>query len=160
MKHFLLLIPLLLLTACSSSDKSTDTDKTMTENTPDTITTMTGLRYIVHEEGTGTVAENGMEVQVDYAGFLEDGSLFDTSIKEIGDEHGYDRGGYPFEPIGFTLGTGGVISGWDQGLAGMKVGGKRRLIIPADLAYGRAGRPPVIPPNATLIFDVHLIGVK
>ena len=126
----------------------------------DTITTMSGLRYIVEKAGIGTKVEPGMTVKVDYAGYLADGTLFDTSIEAVGQANSFDRGGYPFEPIEFTVGTGQVIAGWDEGLTGMQVGGKRRLIIPANLAYGIQGRPPVIPRNATLIFDVHLLDAR
>ncbi|HVV14945.1 MAG TPA: FKBP-type peptidyl-prolyl cis-trans isomerase [Candidatus Paceibacterota bacterium] len=94
--------------------------------------------------GTGAEARVGDTLSVNYTGKLEDGTVFDTSV---------GRGPYPF-----VLGAGEVIPGWDQGLAGMKVGGKRLLIIPASLAYGSQGRGP-IPPNATLIFEVQLVGI-
>lgn len=99
------------------------------------------------QTGTGAEAVNGTMVSVHYTGMLEDGSVFDSSIP---------RG----EPITFQLGAGMVIQGWEQGILGMKVGGKRHLVIPSDLAYGPQGRPPVIPANATLIFDVELVGVQ
>ena len=92
-------------------------------------------------------AKKGDKVSVHYTGTLESGKKFDSSL---------DRG----KPIDFTLGNRDVIAGWDEGIAGMKVGGKRKLIIPAKLAYGEDGRPPVIPPNATLIFEVELVDVK
>ena len=126
----------------------------------DTITTMSGLRYIVEKAGIGTKVEPGMTVKVDYAGYLADGTLFDTSIEAVGRENDFDRGGYPFEPIEFTVGVGQVIAGWDEGLTGMQVGGKRRLIIPPSLGYGTLGSPPAIPRNATLIFDVHLLDAR
>lgn len=126
----------------------------------DTITTMSGLRYIVRKAGIGTKVEPGMTVKVDYAGYLSDGTLFDTSIEAVGRENSFDRGGYPFEPIEFTVGVGQVIAGWDEGLSGMQVGGKRRLIIPPSLGYGMQGSPPAIPRNATLIFDVHLLDAR
>jgi peptidylprolyl isomerase len=97
--------------------------------------------------GTGAEAKNGNLVSVQYTGKFADGKVFDSSIP---------RG----EPIEFTLGTGQVIKGWDQGILGMKVGGKRTLTIPASLGYGVNGYPPVIPGNATLYFDVELVGVK
>jgi FKBP-type peptidyl-prolyl cis-trans isomerase len=97
--------------------------------------------------GTGTEAKAGNLVSVQYTGKFVDGKVFDSSIP---------RG----QPIEFTLGVGQVIPGWDQGILGMKVGGKRSLVIPGDLAYGAAGYPPVIPANATLYFDVELVGVK
>ena len=113
----------------------------------DTVTTDTGLEYIDVEDGTGATPEQGQTVVVHYTGWLEDGTKFDSSL---------DRG-TPFE---FVLGTGQVIAGWDEGLATMKVGGKRRLILPPQLAYGDSGAGAVIPPNATLVFDVELLEVR
>lgn len=97
--------------------------------------------------GTGAEAVPGTEVTVHYVGMLPDGTVFDASAN-----HG--------QPFSFPLGAGAVIKGWDQGVAGMKVGGKRVLIIPPTLAYGEAGAGGVIPPNATLIFEVELLEVK
>ena len=98
--------------------------------------------------GEGAIATKGKTVSVHYAGRLTDGTKFDSS---------YDRG----QPIDFHLGAGEVIKGWDQGIEGMKVGGKRKLTIPPDLAYGARGTPGgPIPPNATLVFDVELVGVR
>jgi FKBP-type peptidyl-prolyl cis-trans isomerase len=97
--------------------------------------------------GTGREAKTGDTVHVQYTGTLMNGTKFDSS---------YDHGGEPFK---FTLGKGEVIKGWDQGVVGMKVGGKRRLRIPADLGYGDKGSPPTIPPNAGLIFDVELVSI-
>jgi peptidylprolyl isomerase len=144
----------------------------------DTITTMSGLRYIDYEEGSGVEVTPGVTVRVDYAGYLTNGTLFDTSIESVGRKHDpagrpfpadasdaerskwFDRGGYPFEPLEFVVGKGQVIRGWDDGLTtNMRVGGRRRLIIPPDQAYGSRGTGP-IPPNATLIFDVHVLAVK
>jgi FKBP-type peptidyl-prolyl cis-trans isomerase len=98
--------------------------------------------------GEGATATKGKTVSVHYSGHLTDGTKFDSS---------YDRG----QPIDFHLGAGEVIKGWDQGIEGMKVGGKRKLTIPPELAYGARGTPGgPIPPNATLVFDVELVGVK
>jgi FKBP-type peptidyl-prolyl cis-trans isomerase len=97
--------------------------------------------------GTGTVATKGQTVEVHYVGTLESGKKFDSSR---------DRE----EPFTFTLGAGMVIKGWDLGVAGMRVGGKRRLTIPSDLAYGDRGYPGAIPPRATLVFEVELLAVR
>ena len=97
--------------------------------------------------GTGAEAVTGKVISVHYTGTLTDGTKFDSSK---------DRG----EPFEFTLGAGQVIQGWDKGFAGMKVGGKRKLTIPSEMGYGASGAGGVIPPNATLIFEVELLGVK
>jgi FKBP-type peptidyl-prolyl cis-trans isomerase FkpA len=97
--------------------------------------------------GTGIEATAGKKVVVHYTGTLTDGTKFDSS---------HDRR----EPFAFALGAGQVIQGWDRGVAGMKVGGKRKLVIPADLAYGARGFPPVIPPNSTMVFEVELLDVR
>jgi FKBP-type peptidyl-prolyl cis-trans isomerase len=107
-------------------------------------TTLTATDEVV---GTGVEATAGKQVTVNYVGMLPDGKVFDASAA-----HG--------QSFTFTLGAGQVIQGWDAGVVGMKVGGKRRLIIPADMAYGSQGAGDVIPPNATLIFDVELVDVK
>ena len=104
-----------------------------------------GLEYWDIKEGTGAVAKSGDKVKVHYTGWLTNGKKFDSSVDS----------GQPFQ---FTLGAGQVIKGWDQGVAGMKVGGKRQLRIPPELGYGSSGAAGVIPPNATLIFDVELLG--
>lgn len=111
------------------------------------ITTKSGLQYIDEKEGDGAAAKAGDTVEVHYTGWLKDGSKFDSSK---------DRN----RPFAFTLGKRMVILGWDEGVDGMKVGGKRKLIIPYQLAYGESGMPPVIPPKSELTFDVELLKVK
>ena len=111
------------------------------------IVTASGLKYKDEVVGTGAVAKPGDNVSVQYTGWLPDKTKFDSS---------YDRG-VPFQ---FTLGQGQVIKGWDEGVAGMRVGGKRLLFIPPQLAYGDSGVPGVIPPNSTLTFEVELVGVN
>jgi len=109
--------------------------------------TASGLEYIEIEPGTGAQAEAGKTVSVHYTGKFQDGKVFDSSVS---------RG----EPITFQLGKGKVIKGWDEGIALMKIGGKAQLIIPPELGYGERGAGGVIPPNATLVFDVELVDVK
>lgn len=110
--------------------------------------TPSGLEYIEIEAGSGVQAAAGKTVRVHYTGKFQDGRVFDSSVS---------RG----EPIEFVLGTGRVIKGWDEGIALMKVGGKAQLVIPPQLAYGERGAGGgVIPPNATLVFDVELVSVK
>jgi len=114
----------------------------------DYTTTESGLKYYDLVEGDGDTAESGMQVSVHYTGWLTDGAKFDSSL---------DRG----QPLVFTLGIGQVIPGWDEGVAGMKVGGARQLYIPADLAYGdRGAGGGTIPPGADLIFEVELLAVQ
>jgi FKBP-type peptidyl-prolyl cis-trans isomerase len=105
------------------------------------------LKVEILNEGQGIAAQNGDNISVHYIGKLEDGTKFDSSI---------DRG----VPFDFDLGTGQVIEGWDLGVLGMKIGEKRKLIIPSNLAYGENGIPGAIPPNATLIFEVELLEIK
>ena len=111
------------------------------------VTTPSGLKYVDQTVGTGDVAVVGKNVSVHYTGWLENGKKFDSSV---------DRG----QSFSFPLGAGRVIKGWDEGVQGMKVGGKRKLTIPSELGYGSRGAGGVIPPNATLIFDVELLGVR
>lgn len=110
-------------------------------------TTKSGLKYWDLKKGSGAVAKAGDQVKVHYTGWLTDGKKFDSSV---------DRG----EPFAFKLGAGMVIKGWDEGVAGMKVGGKRQLRIPPELGYGARGAGGAIPPNAELVFDVELLGVN
>ena len=119
-------------------------------STPDilgAVTTPSGLQYIDEIEGTGASPKQGQNVTVHYTGTLQDGTKFDSSV---------DRG----QPYTFRIGTAVVIQGWDEGILTMKVGGKRRLLIPANLAYGAAGNPPAIPPNSPLNFEIELLGVR
>jgi FKBP-type peptidyl-prolyl cis-trans isomerase len=109
--------------------------------------TASGLKIIEIKAGTGDEAQKGQTVSVHYTGWLADGTKFDSSL---------DRG----QPLSFVLGAGQMIPGFDEGVAGMKVGGERRLIIPPNLAYGAQGRPPRIPANAELTFDVQLVSVQ
>jgi peptidylprolyl isomerase len=113
----------------------------------DYITTDSGLKYYDFVVGDGPSPQTGQQVLVHYTGWLQDGTKFDSSL---------DRG----QPLGLVVGVGQVIPGWDEGLSTMKVGGKRQLVIPPELGYGEQGAGGVIPPNATLIFDVELIDVQ
>lgn len=110
-------------------------------------TSPTGLTWYVLQEGTGPQPTSGQTVAVHYSGWLTDGTPFDSSL---------DRG----RPITFPVGTGRVIKGWDEAVLSMKVGEKRQLHIPPEIGYGERGFPPVIPANATLVFDVELVKVK
>jgi FKBP-type peptidyl-prolyl cis-trans isomerase len=118
-----------------------------TKVTGDGVKTDSGLQYWEIRVGPGEVAKEGSHVRVHYTGWLTTGKKFDSSV---------DAG----KPFDFTIGNGEVIKGWEEGVAGMKVGGKRQLRIPPELAYGGEGSPPTIPPNATLIFDIQLLGVQ
>ncbi len=118
-----------------------------TKVTGDGVKTASGLIYWDIRVGNGEVAKEGSHVRVHYTGWLTTGKKFDSSV---------DAG----KPFDFTIGNGEVIKGWEEGVAGMKVGGKRQLRIPPALGYGADGYPPVIPANATLIFDIQLLGVQ
>lgn len=119
---------------------------------PEIITTKSGLQYFDTKIGDGAEAKKGSQIEAHYTGWLyidgkKSGKHFDSSL---------DRG----TPIAFQLGAGRMIRGWDEGLVGVKVGGKRTLIIPPDLGYGKRGHPPVIPANSTLIFECEMVSVK
>ncbi len=118
-----------------------------TKVTGDGVKTPSGLQYWDIRVGTGQEAKEGSRVRVHYTGWLTNGKKFDSSV---------DAG----KPFDVRIGNGDVIKGWEEGVSGMKVGGKRQLRIPPDLAYGKEGYPGVIPPNATLIFDIQLLGVQ
>lgn len=123
--------------------QATKAGKTMDQKV---TTTPSGLKYVDLVPGTGAEARRGQTVKVHYTGWLTDGTKFDSSV---------DRG----QPFTFPLGAGRVIKGWDEGVAGMKVGGKRKLTIPPQLGYGARGAGGVIPPNAELIFEVELLDI-
>ena len=147
----------LALTGCGSDSEETSSSKPEATSTPaktkPEITVPKGKapkKLVINdiEEGTGATAEAGKQVTVQYVGIsFVNGRQFDAS---------WDRG----EPFSFQLGSGGVIQGWDQGVEGMKVGGRRQLVIPPDLAYGAEGSPPTIGPNETLVFVVDLVSVE
>lgn len=143
-----------LFTMAPETNPSTETDPALAQGAealggeitaPRERVTESGLRITDLEEGKGAEARSGQTVSVHYRGTLENGREFDSS---------YGRG-----PFRFPLGAGRVIRGWDEGVAGMRVGGKRRLVVPPDLAYGSRGAGGVIPPDATLIFEVELLEV-
>ncbi|HJT23235.1 MAG TPA: FKBP-type peptidyl-prolyl cis-trans isomerase, partial [bacterium] len=126
------------VTACAKKGASADNNSTTaTASGAATVTTASGLQYVILQQGNGAVAAPGHMVSVHYTGWLTNGTKFDSSV---------DRG----QPFQFALGAGQVIKGWDEGVAGMKPGEKRKLTIPANLGYGERGAGGVIPPNATL----------
>jgi len=141
---------LVVLSACRSGGDRSSAGGFSAELGIDTAAmtkTPNGLQYQDVKVGQGAEAKRGSTAVVHYTGWLTDGKKFDSSR---------DRG----TPFDFEVGAGQVIAGWDLGVAGMKVGGQRKLVIPADLGYGAAGAPPVIPPGATLVFDVELLEVR
>jgi FKBP-type peptidyl-prolyl cis-trans isomerase len=133
--------------AQSAARKSTADTSAPTKVTGDGVKTASGLSYWDIRVGNGAEAKEGSHVRVHYTGWLTTGKKFDSSV---------DAG----KPFDFTIGNGEVIKGWEEGVAGMKVGGKRQLRIPAALGYGAQGYPGAIPANAILIFDVQLLGVQ
>ncbi len=141
----LIYIPIVVLPLLISCQSSHDYPGEKTEM--DLVTTETGLRYIDMLVGDGSKPSQGDVVTVHYSGYLMDGKKFDSSV---------DRD----EPLVFRLGVGAVIKGWDEGIATMKIGGKRKLVIPSHLGYGERGVVGLIPPNADLVFDVELLGSK
>lgn len=156
MKQLYIATALLFLSGCCGECKSNKNNNSTQEgNLPMTQsnrqTTASGLQYDVIQQGSGVTPQKGQKVTVHYTGWLdnkgEQGKKFDSSV---------DRG----EPFTFAIGRGQVIRGWDEGVMSMHVGEKRRLIIPASLGYGASGYGGVIPPNATLIFDVELLNVS
>lgn len=148
----LLLIVAIVIPACSQKEAKTAAEKT-TATEPQAATQAgavknpSGLSYTDLVPGKGAAPVSGKTVTVHYTGWLEDGKKFDSSL---------DRG----QPFVFRIGAGEVIPGWDEGVMSMKVGGKRKLFIPAQLGYGAAGAGGVIPPNANLIFEVELLAVE
>jgi peptidylprolyl isomerase len=150
MRRLLILIPLVAAAACNPDypgakpggfNASLGVDTTKMTKAP------SGLWYTDMAVGQGDPAAAGRTVTVHYTGWLPNGTKFDSSR---------DRG----EPFAFTLGAGQVIAGWDEGVKGMKVGGRRKLVLPPQLAYGDGGAPPTIPPGATLVFDVEVLKVE
>ena len=115
--------------------------------TPQEVVTPSGLRYTDLQVGEGAEATKGKTVEIHYTGWLEDKTKFDSSLD-------------PSHPFTFRIGIDDVIQGWHQGIAGMKVGGKRRLVVPPELGYGKQGMGRIVPPNATLIFEVKLVNVR
>lgn len=133
--------------ACAGGSNPEGADDKAHLNKEKTVTTSSGLQYEDLVVGEGEPAKTGKTVEVHYTGWLTNGQKFDSSL---------DRR----EPFRFPLGAGSVIKGWDEGVAGMQVGGKRKLLIPPALGYGARGAGKVIPPNATLVFEVELLAIR
>ena len=142
MKRLVPILALVLISACGGDD-----DNSGSGTGPTTSAAYSQIDLVV---GTGPVAGGGNNVTVAYTGWLHDSNRPDAKGTQFDSNSAFT----------FRLGTGAVIRGWDVGVAGMRIGGQRRLIIPPDLAYGSAGRPPTIPPNATLVFDITLNAVQ
>jgi FKBP-type peptidyl-prolyl cis-trans isomerase len=151
MRRVVLAALLLLATACNNGSPAASQNQASAQNKPAAaateVTMPDGLKYTDDQVGTGAEATKGKTAVVHYTGWLLDGTKFDSSL---------DRN----QPFTFPLGAGQVIKGWDEGVAGMKVGGKRTLIVPPALGYGARGAGGVIPPNATLKFEVQLLDVR
>lgn len=145
-RHWLLIVVAFAVIAAAAAVWAQTNTAAPTKVTGNGTTTPSGLQYWDIKVGTGDAAVAGKPVRVHYTGWLTSGKKFDSSV---------DRG----QPFPFKLGAGEVIPGWDEGVKGMKVGGKRQLKIPPSLGYGATGAGGVIPPNATLIFDVELLAV-
>ncbi len=147
-KVLFLLLAFLALTFCSKKKEVAPIKEGQPIHIPKNVeTTSSGLKYLDLVEGKGEQPQTGQMVVVHYTGWLMNGKKFDSSI---------DRK----KPFKFVIGQGQVIPGWDEGISTMKVGGKRRLFIPYQLAYGEHGYPPVIPPKAMLVFDVELLNIE
>jgi FKBP-type peptidyl-prolyl cis-trans isomerase FkpA len=156
MKYFNILLVAVcaaFLGACKAQSPTATSNSTTQEN-PAMTSSITTLQKNDTVVGTGREAEPGFNVSVHYTGWLYDEKAADHKGKKF--DSSVDRG----QPFKFDLGAGQVIQGWDEGFAGMKIGGKRTLIIPSEMGYGARGAGGVIPPNATLVFDVELLDVK
>jgi FKBP-type peptidyl-prolyl cis-trans isomerase len=140
--------PVSAVTSSSGVPKQGAVTTTFSANKPISSKTINNMKIDITKEGTGPAITNGQTAVMLYTGKLTDGSVFDSTASRNN------------QPFSFNLGAGQVIKGWDEGILGMKVGEERILTIPSELAYGAAGHPPVIPQNATLIFDVTLVGIK
>ena len=147
MHRQLILLAVVAAAGCHRGGTSKGFSASLGVDTTKMTKASSGFWYADLAPGQGDSAVPGRTVTVHYTGWLPDGSKFDSSR---------DRG----EPFAFTLGAGQVISGWDEGVKGMKVGGRRKLVLPPPLAYGDVGAPPAIPPNATLVFDVEVLKVE
>ena len=148
-KTFLILLTSLLIVSCDSNDPEPEVELPTPRQVSEADFTEleNGLKVFDFETGTGLAPETGQTVTVHYTGWLENGQFFDSSVtRQI--------------PFRFLFDVGQVIPGWDQGLAGMMVGGDRQLVIPPELAYGARGSGNAIPPNATLIFEVQLLDIS
>lgn len=149
MRARLLLVPAVLLCVHATLAQPTPQATPGIPPLPSVIqwhTTPSGLQYADTAIGKGATPSDGQVVVVHFAGWLDDGTMFDSTRAKG-------------KPFGFPLGSGQVIKGWDEGVRGMKVGGKRRLIVPPALGYGEKGVPPIVPPNARLVFDIELINI-